>query len=155
MFSKFQSLKPEKQQRILNAALREFGEKGYKKAATDNIVREAEISKGALFHYFNSKKDLFLFLYDYTLETVMKGFFDKIDLEETDLLKRLRQVLLIEFMLIEKHPDMLHFIQTANAENCDEIKHDLESRNADYITDGYRKVLSGFDITQFKEGTGF
>lgn len=153
MFSKFQSLKPEKQQRILNAALQEFGEKGYKKAATDNIVREAEISKGALFHYFNSKKDLFLFLYDYTLETVMKGFFDKIDLEETDLLKRLRQVLLIEFMLIEKHPDMLHFIQTANAENCDEIKHDLESRNADYITDGYRKVLSGFDITQFKEGT--
>mgnify|MGYP000914953748 CR=1 FL=1 len=68
MFSKFQSLKPEKQERILNAAIKEFAKKGYKNAVTDEIVKEANISKGALFHYFNNKRDLYLFLYDYSLE---------------------------------------------------------------------------------------
>jgi AcrR family transcriptional regulator len=153
MFSKFQSLKPEKQERILNAAIKEFAKNGYKNAATDNIVQEANISKGALFHYFNSKKDLFLFLYDYTLEIVMNEFFEKIDLTEKDILKRLRQVLLVEIILINKHPDMLDFIKTANMENFDEIKNDLESRNKGYLTDSYRKVLSGFDSSFFKEGT--
>lgn len=153
IFTKFLSLKPEKQERILNAAIKEFAKKGYKNAATDDIVQEANISKGALFHYFNSKKDLFLYLYDYTLELVMNEFFKKIDLEEKDILKRLRQVLSVEFMLINKHPDMLDFIKTANVENCDEVKNDLESRNKEYLTNSYRKVLSDFDGSRFKEGT--
>lgn len=153
MFSKFRSLKPEKQERILNAAIKEFAKKGYKNAATDDMVQEANISKGALFHYFNSKKDLFLFLYDYTLEIVMNEFFKKIDLEEKDILKRLRQVLLIEFTLINRHPDMLDFIKTANIENCDEVKNDLESRNKEYLANSYRKVLGDFDGSRFKEGT--
>ncbi len=151
MFSKFQSLKPEKKERILNAAIKEFAKKGYKNAVTDEIVKEANISKGALFHYFNNKKDLFLFLYDYTLEIVMNEFFGKIDLEEKDILKRLHQVLLIEFMLVNKHPDMLEFIKSANFEIYDEIKNDLESRNRGYLTDSYSKVLSNFDKSLFKE----
>ena len=106
MFSKFQSLKPKKQEMILNAAIKEFAKKGYKNALTDEIAKEANISKGALFHYFNNKRDLFLFLYDYSLEIVMDEFFGKIDLEEKDILKKLRQVLTIEFMLVNKHPDM-------------------------------------------------
>ena len=59
------SLSEEKQQRILNAALKEFAQKGYKNASTNQIVKEADISKGLLFHYFKNKKQLFLFLYDY------------------------------------------------------------------------------------------
>lgn len=153
MFSKFQSLKPEKQERILNAVIKEFAKKGYKNAVTDEIVKEANISKGALFHYFNNKRDLYLFLYDYSLEIVMDEFFGRIDLKEKDILKRLRQVLLIEFMLVNKHPDMLDFIKSAYFESSDEVKNELESRNKEYLTNGYSKVLSNFDSTKFKEGT--
>lgn len=153
MFSKFQNLKLEKQERILNAAIKEFAKKGYKNAITDEIVKEANISKGALFHYFNNKRDLYLFLYDYSLEIVMDEFFGKIDLEEKDILKRLRQILIIEFMLINKHPDMLDFIKSANFESSDEVRNDLKYKNEVYLTNGYSKVLSNFDSSKFKEGT--
>ncbi|MCT8975300.1 TetR/AcrR family transcriptional regulator [Clostridium sp. CX1] len=151
IFTKFFSLKPEKQQRILNAAIKEFAKKGYKNTATDEIVKEANISKGALFHYFNSKKGLFIFLYDYTLEILMNEFFGKIDLDEKDILKRLQQVLLTQFMLVNKYPDMLDFVKTANFEDSDEVKNDMELRNKEYLIDAYSKVLNNFDTSKFKE----
>ncbi|MDD7795550.1 TetR/AcrR family transcriptional regulator [Clostridium sp. 'White wine YQ'] len=151
IFTKFLSLKPEKQERILNAAIKEFARKGYKNTATDEITKEANISKGALFHYFNSKKDLFLFLYDHALEILMNEFFGKIDLNEKDILKRLRQVLLVEFMLVNKYPDMLDFVKVANFEDADEVKDDMESRNKEYFINAYSKVLNNFDTSKFKE----
>lgn len=42
---KIMSLAPDKRDRILNAAMKEFA-RGYKNASTDNIVRESGISKG-------------------------------------------------------------------------------------------------------------
>ena len=151
MFSKFLNLKPEKQERILNAAIDEFSKKGFKNASTDEIVKAVGISKGALFHYFNNKKDLFIYLYDYVLDIVMKDFFGKIDVNEKDILKRLRQVLLIEFTLIKKYPSMFDFIKTINFENTEEVKAVLENSNKGYIMNSYDKVLENIDTSMFKE----
>ena len=61
MNEKFFDLKKEKQDRMINAALKVFALHGYRHACTDDIVKEAAISKGLLFHYFGSK---LLYLYD-------------------------------------------------------------------------------------------
>ena len=50
MFSKFLNLELEKQDRIINAAIKEFAQKGYDKASTNEIVKEAGISKGLLYN---------------------------------------------------------------------------------------------------------
>ena len=55
MNAKFFDLKQEKQDRMVNAALKVFALNGYQHASTDDIVKEAHISKGLLFHYFDSK----------------------------------------------------------------------------------------------------
>ncbi len=55
MNSKFFDLKKEKQDRMINASLKIFALQGYRHASTDDIVKEAAISKGLLFHYFGSK----------------------------------------------------------------------------------------------------
>ena len=55
MNEKFFDLKKEKQDRMINAALKVFALNGYRHASTDDIVREAAISKGLLFHYFENK----------------------------------------------------------------------------------------------------
>ena len=44
MNDKFFDLKQEKQDRMINAALKIFSRKGYKHASTDDIVKEAGIS---------------------------------------------------------------------------------------------------------------
>ena len=45
--------------------------------ATNEIVKEADISKGLLFHYFKNKKGLFLYLYDYCIELYINEFYRK------------------------------------------------------------------------------
>ncbi len=151
MLEKFLNLDSEKQKRILNSAMKEFAKKGYKNASTNEIVKEADIGKGMLFHYFNSKKDLFLFLYDYTTDTVMNEFYAKINFKEKDVLKRLYQALSVEFTLTNEYPDMFDFIKSANYEDFDEVKSDLESRNKQYITNSYGKLLEDVDVSMFKE----
>ena len=71
MNGKFFDLKKEKQDRMLNAALKIFALQGYRHASTDDIVKEAGISKGLLFHYFESKLGLYSFVYDYSVRFVM------------------------------------------------------------------------------------
>ena len=46
MNEKFFDLKKEKQDRMINAAQKVFALNGYRHASTDDIVREAAISKG-------------------------------------------------------------------------------------------------------------
>lgn len=146
----FLSLNPEKQERILNAALKEFAKKGYKNAMTDEIAKGARISKGALFQYFKNKKQLFLFLYDRTLNLVMKEFLEKIDLQEKDILNRLRQVLRIEFLLLEKYPDLFDFIEAVNREEAIEVIDDLKLRNKEHTLSSYRRLAEGIDTSRFK-----
>ena len=67
MNSKFFDLKKEKQDRMINAALKVFALQGYRHGSTDDIVREAAVSKGLLFHYFGSKLGAYRFVYDYSV----------------------------------------------------------------------------------------
>lgn len=122
MVSKFLNLDSEKQNRILNAAINEFAEKGYENASTNEIVKDAGISKGLLFHYFKNKKQLFLFLYDYCIDVSMTEFYKKIDLNERDFFVRLRQIHLIKAELLNKYPKMLKFIEVANMEKSSDIE---------------------------------
>ena len=58
----FEKQNKDKQKRIIEAAILEFSEKGFENANTNRIAREANISVGSLFKYFNNKSDLFLYI---------------------------------------------------------------------------------------------
>lgn len=49
----------ETQRRIIEAAIREFGTKGYQAASTNGICEACGISKGLIFYHFKSKELLF------------------------------------------------------------------------------------------------
>lgn len=148
MFSKFLSIEPEKQQRIINAAIKEFVKKGYDHASTNEIVKEAGISKGLLFHYFTNKKQLYLFLYDYSVELIKDKLFAKIDLLETDILIKWRAILLHKLELIKEYPDLFNFMLGAIIEDS----HEINLRNKQLMEESYQKVLKDIDYTKFKEG---
>src|SRR5260370_38459205 len=50
--------------KILQAALEVFAQKGYHSALVDDIVRVARTSKGGVYHHFPNKEALFLALVD-------------------------------------------------------------------------------------------
>lgn len=152
MLSKFFNLEQEKQERILNAATKEFAEKNYANASTNEIVKQAGISKGLLFHYFKNKKELYLFLYDYYLELMVDDLFANIDLDEPDIFTKYRNITLIKFELMKKHPEMFNFVRLAFEEDSPDIKIELEKRNKDILTSSYSKLASSIDVSKFKDG---
>ena len=60
----FEELEKEKQDRILDAAIKEFAEYGYENGSTNRIVSVCGISKGSLFKYFENKEELYFYLID-------------------------------------------------------------------------------------------
>src|SRR5690625_5398364 len=73
IYSKFINLKSDKQKEIINAAIMEFVQSGFEKASTNEIVKRSNISKGSLFNYFNSKKDLYVYLIEYSVQIDRKS----------------------------------------------------------------------------------
>ncbi len=63
----FLRLGEDKKNMIIKNSLLEFSSKGYQDANTDNIIKACGISKGSLFHYFGSKKNLYLHLISHSL----------------------------------------------------------------------------------------
>ena len=51
--------------KILDAAFNVFVKNGYKDTTMSHIVRESGLSKGAIYHHYSSKKDLFISLIDH------------------------------------------------------------------------------------------
>ena len=70
-------IKENSKNQILDSALKVFVKKGYSKTTMDDIVESSGLSKGALYHYYKSKKDLFLSLIDHWEIYTFKDFYKK------------------------------------------------------------------------------
>ena len=66
--STFLNLAPEKQEKLLSAAVREFTERPYNEASINRIVREAGIPRGSFYMYFRDKEDLFHYLMEESIK---------------------------------------------------------------------------------------
>ena len=59
-------------QRLLEAALRLFAEKGFEGTSVQDVVAAAGVTKGAMYHYFSSKEDLLYEIYGRVLRMQME-----------------------------------------------------------------------------------
>src|SRR3989304_8017042 len=59
--------------RLIQAAMDVFADRGYHGATVDDIVAASETSKGAFYHYFPSKQGVFLRLLDQLADLVEAG----------------------------------------------------------------------------------
>lgn len=146
---RFYSLETEKQERIINAALKEFTRSGYDKASTNEIIKEAEISKGSLFNYFNSKKELYLFLFEYVNEIINK-IYAEIDWKETDLFARLKQIGLIKFRIMKQYPQAFDFVKSVPNENSPEVKTKIDTIMNRVVEEGLGLGYKNIDFTKFR-----
>jgi len=65
---------------ILATAFKLFFQKGYKSVTMSDLVRESGLSKGAFYHYFNSKEEL----YNHSMDMFIDHYLDNFTVEFDD-----------------------------------------------------------------------
>ncbi|WP_062106253.1 TetR/AcrR family transcriptional regulator [Bacillus niameyensis] len=149
---KIMKMDPKRRDVILNAALKEFSMKGFDGASTNVIAKEAGISKGLMFHYINSKMDLFLFLYDYCTDKINKEYLDAMNFNEKDIFERLRKSYILQIELLQQHPWIFDFIKITDSTNSDGINKKLEERVSEKLSRCHEEMFEIVDETKFREG---
>ena len=76
--------------KILDSAFNVFVSNGYNDTTMSHIVKESGLSKGAIYHYYNSKKELFASLIDHWEVFSFPDFYSKDNKDESaeDTLRR-------------------------------------------------------------------
>lgn len=126
-YRKLLELEPKRREAIINAGIKEFTTKGYDNASTNIIAKEAGMSKALMFHYIHTKKEFFIFLFNYCVNFIKDDLLDKIDYSERDLFNRLRQTAILKGKAMQKHPLIFDFIIKATVmEEENNVKKELE-----------------------------
>ncbi len=151
MNGKFFDLKKEKQDRMINAALKVFALQGYRHASTDDIVREAAISKGLLFHYFGSKLGLYSFIYDYSVRYMNLELRSTVDSGERDLFEVMKQTECARMHAMRGYPYMQQFLNRSMSEDVSEALLAIEEKRGS-LEETYRGINAQIDYSSLPRG---
>jgi AcrR family transcriptional regulator len=72
--SQFREIREERRALLLDTALKLFADEGYHNTTISKIAREAGISKGLMYNYFNSKEELLLEVLSRSMDEITRYF---------------------------------------------------------------------------------
>lgn len=148
MNAKFFDLKKEKQDRMINAAVKIFALNGYTHASTDEIVKEAHISKGLLFHYFESKIGVYTFIYDYMIKYYNLELSSAVDSSETSYFTILKQIEAGKLQALKAYPYMKLFLDVCDKETVREAVEAISESKEQYVKN-MASLMSKADTSSF------
>lgn len=144
----FESLTEEKQKRIRDASLQAFGALGYKKTSVRDIAEAADISKSMIFHYFGTKKDLYLYLVNYCNQQLGQ-IAQSVNPDATDFFDRLAEIMSARSEVMDICPHIFDFVASTYFERDPEVAEDLKRS---HLTDNLSSLLlQGTDMSRFKD----
>jgi AcrR family transcriptional regulator len=97
-----------RKEKILEAALLCFNEKGYHKTSIDDIALNGKISKGGIYYHFKSKEELFLKLFNFRLNRYTEQLKAYIQ-EESNPVKRIRILIQKWGLILKENEDFFKF----------------------------------------------
>lgn len=151
MIDKFESLQEEKRKRILDAAIEEFAINGYDKASTNSIVKRADISKGLLFHYFGSKKNLFLYIFDYCINILIDKYYPLKESEPEDIFERFMRMSIRKMKIIQEEPLMNKLVFSTISNIPESLKHELTEWYSNYTSKYLPMLFENVDKSKFRK----
>ena len=111
--------------KILNAALNEFGSKGYALASTNTMAKTALLSKGVFFKYFHSKAELFLACYKRELDRFLEAYNGfQVHLSD-ELFEQIIDILIWKGQYAQDHPEASEVLLEGLANPPPEIKEQI------------------------------
>mgnify|MGYP001474890423 CR=1 FL=1 len=151
LYTNFENLPEEKKKRIIDACMEEFARNGYDKASTNNIVKKAGISKGAIFHYFGNKKNLYLYILDYIISYMSKRLYDIIGTPSADVFERIMNTGLAKIRLVYEEPLMYEIFYMAFISTPEELKEEIQKRYNKIYAENVPAFIENIDMSRFRK----
>ncbi|EZP77250.1 TetR family transcriptional regulator [Parageobacillus genomosp. 1] len=127
MYSAFEKQPQEKKDLIIKVAIEEFVKNGYEKTSTDVITSRAGISKGILFHYFKSKKNLYLYLVNYVKDLLTEKTMKALrEIKSDDFFERIKEIVLTKQKVTALYLQETQFIMDAFTNPPAAVKEEME-----------------------------
>lgn len=145
------AMEPSKRERVLKAAIAEF-RTGFKNASTDRIAMDAGVSKGLLFHYFNTKEGLYRYTLWFALDVYVGQYIDQIDLAQSDVMERLWQAFRLKSEMTRRYPFLPDFLDHAYIKRSGCSDTDFINAFADVKRRLKADILHNIDRSLFKDG---
>ncbi|MFW6364924.1 MAG: TetR/AcrR family transcriptional regulator [Spirochaetota bacterium] len=146
----FEHLSEEKRSVIINACIEVFGEHGYDRSTTDSIIRKAGISKGSLYEYTDSKRELYLFILNHVYTRLYSFIQDRLKTEYpygiSDILERVRAVSCIAADFYIAYPSYIRVIEKTGKVNDSA----LAARAEDIFIVHYSEIFGEFDSSRLR-----
>ncbi len=152
MNPKFFALPAEKQQAILNAGYRVFSQNSYKKSPMSEIADGAGISKSLLFHYFQNKRELYLYLWNHCAQITIQSLTERGCYEEADLFEMMHRGMQAKIQIMRQYPYMGQFAIKAFYEKDPALRPAIQESYASHMLFKAKGTLANLDPGQFKEG---
>lgn len=124
----------ELQEKILNAAIDEFQEKGLK-FTMDDVAKHINISKKTLYQVFRDKEDMFLALADYCFADIKKSEKQIMDNQELDVLEKIERIMIVL-------PERYQNIGLSNLYQLNEKYPHIYKRVAQYLETDWDATIS-------------
>jgi len=151
LIDRFENLPEEKKKRIIDVVIKEFAVNGYDKASTNSIVKKANISKGILFHYFQSKKNLFLYIFDYCLVNLTDKYYSVKETDPRDIFERFIWISIRKIKIIQEEPLMNKLVFSAISNMPELLKLELTERYSKYYEEHMPKFFEDIDTSRFRK----
>ena len=133
----------DKRKRLINSALEEFASNTYEKASTNIIVKKAGISKGLLYHYFESKEVLCEYLVEFSISIVVDAILGAKIWDETDLINRINKIAIIKLKAFIEYPSMIRFSKSLyDKKTIEEVKEMMEKYVPNIYHEAYYKNIN-------------
>lgn len=140
-----------KQEKMINAAMTCFGRNGYRKTSIQDVADEAKISKALLFHYFGSKKAMYLYVVDYANKTSSDLILSNQNMLSRDLFELMRQIQESKLKMYVQHPSLFRFLESVFFETEPEIINEVKSRQQNHYAQQIKTLMADIDCSGFRE----
>lgn len=152
MNEKFYFLPEEKQRRIINAGFHVFSLNSYKKSPMQEIADSAGISKSLLFHYFQNKKELYLFLWDRACTITIEYLTKYGCYEPTDLFEMMERGMRAKLQMMRRYPSISAFAIKAFYERDEQISKAIQESYQKYFGKKAQDALTRVNPEEFVPG---
>lgn len=154
----FERIDSEKRQHIIDIAIQEFANKGFKNANINIIAQKAGVSVGSLYKYFETKENLFVTACDFGIRE-LEGAIKEVNQQDLSFFDKFETLLRVVQRHSRRHPNLHRLYNEITSESYSElvskVSRSMESLSASaytgFIEEAKRKgtVASDIDAAAF------